>query len=174
MRKRFAVGIVLVSMTVVMSACGTAPCITVHRIHDIEKAVQAEKIVFIFDATNRNNRYFLEYFLDRFTQLTQDTPKQLSIMTGYEYARSPYSKPDTAETYNDILFIVVTVSRFERGKYNTRLMSYSMVIQYKDQDPLLVEELEQGIANPYLDSNNWRGDELAEVIYEELNKRNIL
>jgi hypothetical protein len=157
-----------------ISSCSAPTRITVHDIRQIEKAVDAEKVIFIFDTTGHSGRYFQEYFLETFTRLTQGTPKRLSIMTGYEYARSPYSQAGDEGSLDDALFILVKIDNTEQGDYDTCVVNFLMTVQYQGQEPLLLEEITLGFANPYLETGNWRGHELATVIYEELNKRSIL
>ncbi len=174
MRKYFAVSMSLLVLASLMSSCGTSPVITVNNVGDLEKAIQAEKVVVVSDAGKFNGKRFREYFIDGLTLLTQDSHKRLSIMTDSEFAGSPYSFPGEKDALSDVLFVFVNVLGSEPDGYGAYTVKYLLEVKYMDQPPLLSEEITLGIGNSAIESPSSRGYELARTVFEELNTRNIL
>jgi hypothetical protein len=174
MRKHFAIIIGLLSIGSLMSSCRTAPQVIATNVNNLEKAVQAEKVVIVSSAGEINGKRFRECFIDELTRLTQGSKKKLSIMTDSEFARSAYNQPERKDSLNEMLFIFVKVDSHQPGEYGTHNVKYLIEVKYVDQAPFLSQEIRLGIGNTAVHARFWSGIELARTVFEELNKRNIL
>ena len=170
----FKIIISLLLIESLLSSCGTAPQIRTINTNDLEKAVQSENIVIVSNAGKINGRNFEEYFLEELARLTMNTSKKPCILSDIEFANSAYNRNEARISLSEILFIFIMVDSVERGEYGTYSVKYLLEVKCMNQLPFLSTEVTLGIANTFIEARHAGARKLAQTIFEELNKRNIL
>lgn len=174
MRKRFTFIIILLLMGSLLISCSTSPHVTVTHAGDLERAVQAQKVVVVSDTGKCNGIHFRDDFIDEIAKLTQGSQKRISIMTDVEYISSPYARPEVNKSLPDTLYVFVNFLGSEPGEYGTYTVKYLIEVKYLNQAPFLSEEITLGIGNPAFEAPSLRAEEFAQTVFKELNTRNIL
>ncbi len=172
MKKYFAVFFLLICS--LLSSCTKPPAAMVRNVLDLEKKIYPDKIVIITDAGKRYGENFRNTFVDKLVELTQRCHKKVAIMTYGEFVRSPYNNPELRSSFPDSLFVFIQIHSSKSDKWGVFNVKYLMKVKHLDQEPFLVQEISLGAGSWLNDSVQRRGIELANAVFEELDKRNIL
>jgi hypothetical protein len=174
MKKSFFTFIFLLLICFYLCSCGSAPRVESNIIGNLEKAVQANKVVIVSSVGRHTGWRFREYFIDKLNRLTQDSQKRLSIMSDFNYESLRYSNPEAESSFANTLFVYINVLDSEAGEYGEYEMKYILEVKFLGQDPMLSQEITLGIGNEYFGTKYERAIQLAQTVFDELSNRKIL
>ena len=172
MKKYFAIFFLLICS--LLNSCAEPPAAMIRNVLDIEKEVYPDKVVAVTDAGKRYGEDFRNTFIDKLVELTQHSHKTVAIMTYVEFVRSPYNNPELRSSCSDSLFVFIRVHSSKSGEWGVYNVKYLMEVKHLNQEPFLVQEISLGVGAWLVDSVQLRGNKLANTVFEELDKRNIL
>ena len=171
---RYFAWITLAAVAGMFAACSTAPAVKVTKDGDLGKAAKTKIVVIVSDAGKYTCAAYTEHFLYHLTRLTQDSQKQVSIMTTGEFVNSPYAQPELSSAFADRLFVMVNTMGKEEGEYGTYSLKCLMEIKHLGQEPLFTQQITISIGNAYMEASWMRANQFAQTIYDTLKSTNIL
>ncbi len=172
MEKYFAVFFLV--MCGMVSSCADPPVATVRNVLDLEQGIYPDKVVIVSDAGKIYGEIFGNAFVDKLVELTENCNKEVTIMKYIEYVRSPYNNPELRSSFADSVFVFIEVRGGSSGQWGVYKAKYLMKVKHLDQDPFLVQDISLFVGDLLVDSHAGRSEELANTVFEELSKRNIL
>jgi hypothetical protein len=171
--KKLLVVAFLCSLTL-LSSCAGPPKAAVTNIRDLEVTPLPEEIIVVSDVGKGLGPKFGTAFKGKFQEFARPASKPLDIMTYMEFIRSPYNKPDVSNSFSSQLFVFVSTRSTNTDQYFVTSIEYLLEVKYLNKNPFLSQKIHLDTGNPYLNTDEERGAELARVIVEELKKRKIL
>ena len=157
-----------------LNSCTDPPAAITRNVFELERNSYPDKVVIIADAGKGYGENFRNIFVDKLADLTQHRHKQVAIMTYIEFVHSPYNDPEVKSSFPDYLFVFIHVNSSQSRQGSVYNVKYLIQVKHLDQNPILIQEISLGLGGLLVDSVQQRGEELANTVFEELSKRNIL